>query len=172
MKFYYLLALIFGATIQTADAYEDSVKDLEQNVVDNDQLLNIEEPRPQEKIYKLVKGVTYNGECVDLDYIINNYMTEYQVERIGKREGYADCLLNKGVIELSGDLSPEEQDSMNQQIFNLYVADMFRLSLQTLQGCQQAKNLIQESPEVVGFYRDTVGKFIPNFDEILAELVS
>jgi hypothetical protein len=161
MRLFYLLSFIFVPIIQCGEINENSELNVTQ--VDN---------QSTQKLYKLVKGVTYNGECADLDYIINNYMTDYQVESVGKKNGYADCLLNKGVIELSRDLSPEEQYSMNQQIFNLYVADMFRLSLQTLKGRQQVKNLFQESPEVLGFCRDTVGKFNPDFDAILAEINS
>jgi hypothetical protein len=161
MKLFYLLSFMFVVFIHCGETAENL--ELKVTQVDN---------QATQKLYKLVEGATYNGECADLDYILNNDMTDYQVESVGKREGYADCLLSKGVIKLSGDLSPEDQNLMNQQIFNLYIADMFRLSLQTLQGRQQLRNLFQESPEVVGFYRDAVGKFIPNFDAVLAELVS
>lgn len=169
MKFYYLLSLIIVAIFQSVIASQD----LKQNQVDSDQSLNVDQPETLNESYVLGDGgAGYRGECVNIDEIINNYMADYEVNRTGKREGYKDCLIRKGVI-IKGAISEDEEENMknNDKLMKIYMADLFRIATQTFQGRAMLKQFFQDEPNLIQVYRDIYQFVMPDFDEILAEIM-
>jgi hypothetical protein len=138
-----------------------------------DQLLNTDQNETPNESYGLVEGAVYDGKCADIDEIINNYMTNYEVERTGKREGYSDCLIRKGVIKPTVYSKDEEENKKNSdKLMKIYMADLFRLSLQTVQGRAMLRQFFQSEPDLVKVYKGLYQDVMPDFDEKLAEIIS
>ena len=165
MKFNYLLVLTFGVMVQITKASvgQSSHKGQDQ--------LSKAKSMGQDKILTLVDGKVYKGECANIEEIITNYMTNYEVERTGKREGYGDCLLRKGFVKLSNPAKKHNLEE-DERIMKIYMADLFRLSLQTEQGRAALIQLFQESPDLVEFYRKLYQDVMPDYDEKIAMIIN
>ena len=161
MRFYHLILLIVGTNIQTSEF----VKNLDQNLVDEDKLFDVGASEFKPKIYTLVDGAVYNGECANVDEIITNYMTDYQLEKTGKREGYNDCLLRNGVVKLSTFSTNQQNNFNNDKLMKIYAADLFRLALQTVHGREMLKITFQENPDLIVASRANLLPVMPDFDQ-------
>jgi hypothetical protein len=167
MKFYYLLSLIIGFVLLLVIASQD----LEHNLVNTNQLLITDQNETSNKSYALVEGAVYNGECANIDEIINNYMTDYQLEKTGKREGYNECLLRNGVVKLSTFSTNQENDLNNDKLMKIYAADLFRLALQTAHGRKTLRQLFSGNPDLVEFYKEFYQNVMPDFDNKIAKII-
>jgi hypothetical protein len=52
------------------------------------------------------------------------------------------------------------------------MADLFRLSLQTVQGRAMLRQFFQSEPDLVKVYRGLYQDVMPDFDERLAEIIN
>jgi hypothetical protein len=178
MKFNYLLVLTFGVMVQLTKASADSSSHKRQ-----DQSTKVKSLE-QDKIVTLVDGVVYKGECANIEEIITNYMTNYEAERNGKREGYGDCLLRKGFVKLSNPAKKHNLEE-DEKIMKLYMADIFLLYSQTVEGREMyiqsfhnveghgiLKKLFQDSPYLIEEARKFYLPVMPDYDAKIATILS
>ncbi len=180
MKFNYLLVLIFSAMVQITKASVASSSHKHQDQLSKAKSMG------QDKILTLVDGKNYKGECANIEDIMTSYMTNYEVEKTGKREGYGDCLLRKGFVKLSNPAKKHNLEE-DERILKIYMADLFLLSSQTaeyrdmyaqafhnVEGKDHAilKKLFQDSPYLIEEARKFYLPVMPDYDAKIATIIS